>query len=104
MQACTSLQELRLGDAAGFCHADTHACPVIRPADAAAFRAHMPFLHTLDLGSSQVELSHATQCVCYTAGWVAKEPDESGLHPPNKCQAAVRCSFPSTAPNLLQIL
>ena len=85
MQACTSLQELRLGDAAGFCHADMRVCPVIRPADAAAFRAHMPFLRTLDLGSSQVELSHASQYVCYTVCWAAKEPDESGLHPLNSC-------------------
>lgn len=97
MQACTSLQQLRLGDAAGFCHADMRMCPVIRPADAAAFRAHMPFLRTLDLGSSQVELSLASQYVCYTVCWAAKEPDESGLHPLNRC-ARQRSGAASQAP------
>ena len=51
MQACSSLQELWLGDAAGFCRADMRACPAVRPADVAAFRAHMPFLRTIVVGN-----------------------------------------------------
>ena len=57
LQACTSLQELRLGDAPGFCHADVATWPAVRPADVAAFKADMPFLHTLELGSNQVDSS-----------------------------------------------
>ena len=51
MQASPSLQELRMGEVAGFCHAEMRACPVVKPADVAAFRAHMPFLHTIALGN-----------------------------------------------------
>ena len=51
MQACPSLQELRMGEVAGFCHAEMRACPTVKPADVAAFRAHMPFLHTIALGN-----------------------------------------------------
>lgn len=62
LQACTSLQVLKLGDAAGFCHADMRACPVVRPSDVVAFKAHMPFLHTLVLGGNQV-LDPALLCI-----------------------------------------
>ena len=42
-----------MGEVPGFCHAEMRACPAVKPADVAAFRAHMPFLHTIGL-SSQV--------------------------------------------------
>ncbi|CAL5225196.1 g7979 [Coccomyxa viridis] len=51
LRACPSLQELRMGEVAGFCHAEMRACPTVKPADVAAFRAHMPFLHTIALGN-----------------------------------------------------
>lgn len=45
-----------MGEMPGFCHAEMRACPAVKPADVAAFRSHMPFLHTVGLGSQVCNL------------------------------------------------
>ncbi|CAL8467275.1 g6812 [Coccomyxa elongata] len=67
-QRCTTLRTLRLGSAGSVCHADPCKEPSRVPASAvAAFRARMPFLHTLTLAPHHVMQDHPSKAVVAAA-------------------------------------